>query len=379
MSKLVLETCRKVAEVSTHVKVVPSGIQSFVDNEIESAEMRNVLASLSSEKKVLQPLVFRSGKEPTPVPIDFGGSLAAEVNYAVVLDLLQLGSGYRDPLHAHTGVGASDTLTLGSVALHNKHGQNLDAKALVSVTLAEVSDCFGIPSEGNDNVLCELCHIIHTTLINAGSALLDAGFCDFNALATGKRSAQELIEALMIVPGFRDCALYTPEKLISQQQQQQQQLKNTELNNETVTQSLTSTPDITPFTVWFMKKAQLAVSDLYERFASRGMFCYTDIETTTVFVDNVLPAVLRATGAITVTDTSLLAKIEAGTPLAAGSAEEVELRACSIVACDEIVKYAQSVGKDLTIRRLDWLLWVGGKIPRLRAVKRHFCRDTCFY
>ena len=339
------------------MKVNADGIRRFVDSEMESPEMAAVLQVLSPEEKVLQPLVFKSGQVPTPVPIDFNGSLASEINFAVVLDLLQLGSGYRSPLHAATGMGASDTLTLGSVALHNAHNKNLDAAALASVTPAEVATCFSLPA--GDPTLSDLIEIIHEVLTGAGKALLAAGFTDFSALALEKdsesgeckkaKSAVALVEALKIVPGFRDCAEYKP---AGQED---------------------------PFTVWFMKKAQLAVNDLHERFAPRGLFCFEDVGRLTVFVDNVLPAVLRATGAIDVVDEKLVALIESGTPIPAGSPEEVELRACSIVACEEIVKYAASLGKDLTLHKLDWLLWVGGKIPRLRAVKRHFCRDTRIY
>lgn len=366
MSELVRETCGRVAKTSTHVKINQDGIRRFVDVEIESPEMAKVLQTLSPDEKVLQPLVFKSGQVPTPVPIDFNGSLASEINFAIILDLLQLGSGYRSPLHAVTGMGASDTLTLGSVALHNAHNKNLDAAALASVTPAEVASCFNLPPltptappTPDESALSTLTQIIYEVLTGAGKALLDAGFADFSALAlehnneSGEpqkaKSAEALVEALKIVPGFRDCAEYTP------------------AGSEG------------PFTVWFMKKAQLAVSDLHERFSPRGLFCFDDIENLTVFVDNVIPAVLRATGAIDVVDENLVALIESGTPISAGSPEEVELRACSIVACEEIVKYARSLGKDLTLHKLDWLLWVGGKIPRLRAVKRHFCRDTRFY
>lgn len=367
MSELVRESCRKVATASTRVKVNPDGIRRFVDTEIESPEMKRVLQTLSPDRKVLQPLVFKSGQVPTPVPIDFRGSLSSEINYTIVLDLLQLGSGYRAPLHAVTGMGASDTLTLGSVALHNARGMNLDAAALASVTLEEVAACFGLPLtepstptptststsviSADEATLSRLTRIIHDALAGAGRALLDAGYADFAALALdgGRvKSAGDLVEALKIVPAFRDCAAYTTG------------------SGET-------------FTVWLMKKAQLAVSDLHERFSSRGLFCYGDVESLTVFVDNVIPAVLRATGAIDIVDGGLAAAIESGTPICAGSPEEVELRACSVVACEEIVEYARSVGRDLTTHSLDWLLWVGGKIPRLRAVRRHSCRDTCFY
>lgn len=362
MSELVRNTCRKVVEASTHVKLNPDGIRSFVDVELNSPEMAEVLQTLDPGNKVLQPVVFKSGQVPTPVPIEFNGSLASEINYAIVLDLLQLGSGYRSPLHAVTGMGASDTLTLGSVALHKARNMNLDAAALASVTLAEVAACFGLPLptqqaslSPDESTLAGLTKIICDVLTGAGKALLDAGFADFSALALNAdkiKSASDLVDALKIVPGFRDCAEYTPESGDGAKG---------------------------PFTVWFMKKAQLAVSDLHDRFSERGLFCYDDIEDLTIFVDNVIPAVLRATGAIDVIDERLASMIECGTPISSGSPEEVELRACSIVACEEIVKYAQSVGRDLTVRSLDWILWVGGKIPRLRVVKRHFCRDTRYY
>ena len=103
--------------------------------------------------------------------------------------------------------------------------------------------------------------------------------------------------------------------------------------------------------------------------------------------DNVIPCVLRQLGILTISD-SLTSHLDSGKVLKTGP-REVELRACAITACEDVLKRArekwenneskQSLLKSLTVVQLDYYLWVIGKDPEFRKTERHYTRDTVFY
>ena len=325
------------------------GIEKFCCEVLGKDKGISEILIKAEREEIQQPVVFQSGSEPTSVPVEFI-SIPSEVNFAVVLALMQLGSGFRMALHRVIGIGASDTMTLGTVALHNECGKTLSADALARLSLEIVAKCFQIPlkkesEDEDDQTLKKLAVMTHKVLVDAGKALQSKGYCDFYELTKKHQTAEGLVgELVEVIPGFCDCV------------------------------------ECCGSGIWFCKKAQLCASDLHARFSKRGMFVFPDISTCPVFVDNVLPAVLRAFGVIVVSP-ELTAKLDAGTLLPAGGSEEVELRACALAACDDIVARAGVVcpGVITSARQLDWLLWVVGKRPDLRKVARHLCQDTYFY
>lgn len=337
----VRESCRKVSErEGSSVRVSRDGVDSFCRDVLSDRGVLEIL-SKAERDEIQQPVVFRSGSEPTTVPVDFNGSTASEANFTAVLALMQLGSGFRLPLHRIIGIGASDTMTLGTVELHNACSKNLDADALARLSQETVSKCFNL--ENPDEEIQRLSRMIHRVLVEAGSSLKSKGHRGFFELAMAHKTAESLVGGLVdAIPGFRDCA--------------------------------------EGGTVWLCKKAQLCASDLAARFSKRGLFDFPDISASPVFVDNVLPAVLRAFGVI-VLSPALVAKIDSGQLLHCGEAHEVELRACALMACEEIVAKSAVIcpGVVSSARALDWLLWVVGKRPDLRKVQRHLCQDTPYY
>jgi hypothetical protein len=103
--------------------------------------------------------------------------------------------------------------------------------------------------------------------------------------------------------------------------------------------------------VGFYKRAQITANDLQ----LAGVADFPDIDRLTIFADNLVPHVLRVAGVLRYRD-DLARRIDAGGELAAGSREEVELRACAVHACEH---YAQRAG--VPPRTLDNWLWNRGQ------------------
>jgi Potential Queuosine, Q, salvage protein family len=117
----------------------------------------------------------------------------------------------------------------------------------------------------------------------------------------------------------------------------------------------------------FWKRAQIVPNDL----ALAGIAEYRDLDRLTIFADNLVPHVLRIDGVL-VYDDDLAARIDRGVLLEPG-AEEREIRACAVHACELI---AAELG--VPSRVLDTWLWNRGQEPRYKALARHRYR-TVFY
>jgi len=134
------------------------------------------------------------------------------------------------------------------------------------------------------------------------------------------------------------------------------------------------------------KKAQLLAGDIHRTFAVRESTLFIDdYEKLTVFTDNVVPAVLRKLGVLTLSH-QLAHKVDNCTLLPAESEEEVELRVLSIQAAEEIVEKLKQKHKGdaalapfLTSAQLDYYLWTLGKEQGFRECERHATTDTVYY
>ena len=117
----------------------------------------------------------------------------------------------------------------------------------------------------------------------------------------------------------------------------------------------------------FWKRAQIAPNDL----ALAGVASFEDLDRLTIFADNLVPHVLRVDGVLRY-DPALAARIDAGELLAPG-AEEREIRACAVHACELI---AARLGTPPRV--LDTWLWNRGQAPEYKAIPRHRTR-TVYY
>ncbi len=116
----------------------------------------------------------------------------------------------------------------------------------------------------------------------------------------------------------------------------------------------------------FYKRAQITANDL----ALAGVASFTDLDTLTIFADNLVPHVLRCEG-ILVYEHALAVHIDAGRLLTPGPWER-EIRAAAVHACVQLAPRL-----DVPERVLDTWLWQRGQAAEFKALPRHRCR--CVY
>lgn len=130
-------------------------------------------------------------------------------------------------------------------------------------------------------------------------------------------------------------------------------------------------------TVYFWKRAQLLASDLYQAFGGSGPGAFCDVHELTGFADYKLPQVLRALGIISY-EPVLAEAVDGLHYLAAGGPEEVEIRAMTIWAVEEIKKAFKETGHDVTSAAVDQWLWQLGQLEPFRHKPYHRCRTICY-
>jgi len=101
-----------------------------------------------------------------------------------------------------------------------------------------------------------------------------------------------------------------------------------------------------------LKRAQIAAADLWGSDAIR----FDDVDQLTCFADYKLPQALRHLGALEYTP-HLARKVDDWVELDAGSPEEVEIRAATVVAVEEIRHRLAAGGRHLKSVEVDWMLW----------------------
>lgn len=129
--------------------------------------------------------------------------------------------------------------------------------------------------------------------------------------------------------------------------------------------------------VCFWKRAQLFASDLYHAFNGGKWGAFSDLEALTAFADYKLPQVLRALGIISY-ERPLETAVDGLRWLGVGSPEEVEIRAMTIWAVEEIKKAFSRVGQPVTSAAVDHWLWQLGQSEPFRRKPYHRCR-TIYY
>eukprot|EP01133_Synstelium_polycarpum_P019351 gene19351-23169_t len=309
---------------------------------------------------------YESMSSHVQFPLNFADH-KQEVTFWFILDLINIGSGYRRELHAVSERGAYETICYGLFGMFLSQSGKLDNKFLSSMSIHEVSSYFNIPVSVEvehqpciykyiDSPLKPLVVNIHHILRESAEICTLLGFQDFGSLvykytepALEGPSAAALVSQLVnLFPAFADRTVYTGGQQLA-----------------------------------IYKKAQLLAADLYRRFKDviPERFNFTDINDLTVFTDNVLPAVLRKLNILTITDATLAAQIDAGTELAPGD-QEAELRVLAIHASRSIVNRAHLINPNHFIVndvKLDYYLWTKGKDAAFRTFERHYTKQTLFY
>ena len=123
----------------------------------------------------------------------------------------------------------------------------------------------------------------------------------------------------------------------------------------------------------FLKRAQIAAADLW----GSGAIAFEDTDQLTCFADYKLPQALRHLGALEYSE-RLARMVDDWVELEPGSPEEVEIRAGTVVAVEELRdRLVDGAGRQLKAVEVDWLLWDYSQ--GLFPVRPHHRVRTVFY
>ncbi len=309
--------CKTVAERAAHIQINYDRIPAYA-------------AALPLAE------VARPGHDPECHYLGHGDDTAA---FFLTLDAINFGSGYFPHLHKATGRSGYFTIA-GCLNTHFKRKGPFSARELTRLTPA---DCTRIFAQDHDNKpIAELMGLFASALNELGAYLQTHFGGSFTGLiAAADASAERLVQLLVQMACFRDVAICDG------------------------------------IEVPFFKRAQLAAADLSLAFDGQSLGRFEDLDHLTIFADNLVPHVLRMDKLLLYPE-KLCARIEAGDLIAAGSREEIEIRACALHAVERIKAALNASGRSINAMTLDFFLWNRGQQPTYKSIPRHRTR-TLFY
>ncbi|KAI8330066.1 hypothetical protein BC941DRAFT_506432 [Chlamydoabsidia padenii] len=332
-------SCRQSTETGP-IKVSEQGIKDFL-NKLE----KPVYEELANDTPIRMPLKF--------------DTLADEVNFIAVIDLLNFGSGYRVPLHELAGRGAFDVIRFGVMSFH-VGGTPMTAERFQTIDIFEVASIFQLTIDkevainkdmpflttAEPTPLKPFAQSIVNVLNSTGAFLQQHGYKDLAAFildvsSSSPPSAVNLVTHLVrALPGLQD------------------------MTN----------------TVYLFKKAQIMVYHLWLLLHDQDPehFGFNDMDQLTIFADNVIPTMLIHLGVLDI-PADWQAMLDQNQDV--GEDKAYALRAASVVACEDIVKLSRSVGpiRHMTEGALDVYLWRLGKVGDYRKVPRMEYRNTVMF
>jgi hypothetical protein len=309
--------CKTVAERAVHIQINYDLIPSY------ATSLLNVKPNVPEH-------------DPASHYLNMGGDTAA---FLLTLGSINFGSGYFPHMKKRQGLSGYFTVA-GCLNDHFRENGPLSASELSRLT---VEDCFRIFEQDPQNrPIAGLMRLFARALNDLGSYMqADFGGRFSGLISAAGASAERLIQLLIRMPYFCDVALYDAVK------------------------------------VPFYKRAQLAAADLSLAFKGRGLGHFDDLQNLTIFADNLVPHVLRVDH-ILVYPEMLIQHIESGKLIPAGSAAEIEIRACALHTVEQLKAALNASGHAITSMELDFLLWNRGQQPAYKSIPRHRTRSV-FY
>ena len=265
------------------------------------------------------------------------GDAELDLAFAITMNAINFGSGWFPELKKRPGRSGYLTLASALAERFEKAGP-WSARELAQLGGAECAVTFGQESQHEAAPLMDL----YAEALRALGVFLDRWDGRFEGLVEAAGgSAERLVGLLAEMPFYRDVAFYDGRE------------------------------------VPFYKRAQITVSDLAETFGGQGWGAFEDLDSLTMFADNLVPHTLRMKGVLQLAP-GLVARIDRGEFLESGSPEEVEIRALGVHAVEQLVASLAAAGVSTTAHALDHRLWDLGQSPAIKAVPRHRTRCT-FY
>ena len=310
------EACENVAASASRVRINYDNIPVYAAS----------LSMHTATPAALDPYCHYLGKEEETLA------------FLLTLDTINFGSGYFPHLHKRPGMSGYFSIASSLNDVYKNQGC-LSVKDLDNITVEKCTRIFD--QDPANKVIQELMQHFATALNDLGRYLLDCFDGEFTALvAAAESSAERLVRLLKKMPYFNDVGLYRR------------------------------------IEVPFYKRAQITAADLKIAFNGRRWGYFDDLDHLTIFADNLVPHVLRMDGVL-IYEESLIDRITTGTLIPAGSAEEVEIRACALHAVELLKKEMLKSGHVIKSLELDYLLWNRGQQPHYKAVPRH--RTRCVF
>jgi hypothetical protein len=309
--------CKTVAERAAHIRINYDLIPSY--------------AAALSDVKTIQPEHDRTSHY-----LGQGDDTAA---FFLTLDSINFGSGYFPHMNKRPGRSGYFTVA-GCLNDRFKKKGPFSALELTRLTPQDCARIFG--QDFKNRPMAELMRFFARALNDLGryvQADFDGRFT--RLIEAADSSAERLIQLLIRMPYFCDVELYNAVKIP------------------------------------FYKRAQLAAADLSLAFEGQGLGRFDDLQNLTIFADNLVPHVLRVDN-ILIYPEALISHIDAGKLIPAGSAEEIEIRACALHAVERLKAALNAAGHAITSMQLDFLLWNRGQQPSYKSIPRHRTR-TIFY
>jgi len=130
------------------------------------------------------------------------------------------------------------------------------------------------------------------------------------------------------------------------------------------------------FKVYFLKRAQILVSDIWGVFDGRGIGYFNDLDYLTVFSDYKLPQILNHFSVLEYSK-DLEEKISKKINIPPGSEEETEIRSAAIWAVEYLKKDLEKLGRKFYSFQIDWILW--SKSQKIKMKVPHHLTKTIFY
>jgi hypothetical protein len=309
--------CKTVAERAVHIQIHDERIPAYA-------------ATLPVAQAV------RPGQDPACHYLGRGDDTAA---FFLTLDAINFGSGYFPHMNKRPGKSGYFTVAGCLTDYFNKRGP----LSPLQLTRLTPPDCMQIFEQDPKNKTMAALMRLFARALNDLGRYVQADFGgSFRALieAAGA-SAERLVQILVGMPCFDDVQLYDG------------------------------------LEVPFYKRAQLAVADLSLAFGGRSLGKFDDLHQLTLFADNLVPHVLRVDQILAYAK-PLIARIDSGDLIPAGSNEEIEIRACALHAVERLKAVLNASGRAVTSMELDFLLWNRGQQPAYKSIPRHRTR-TIFY
>jgi hypothetical protein len=269
----------------------------------------------------------RGAGNAMPAPELVGADREGRAAFAICLNAINFGSGWWPTIRKRPGLSGYLTIAAGVTELFSTRGP-------WSVEELTAMDAETIASVVGQDPTHPLMPQFAASLRNVGTHLLVDHGGSFEAVVDAAAgSAVALADLIARWDAFADSSLYEG------------------------------------MMIPFYKRAQLAAADLHRS----GVAEFDQLDRLTAFADNLLPQVLRVDGILRL-DPSLTSRIEEGDLLEHGSAEEVELRACSVHAVELLSRAAP----ELPPVEIDAALWLRGGGPRYKVLPRPRCRNTAY-